>query len=43
MLNSEALVNSNISHNEFILINNVLVEFDDMEEAIKNLKSYQIY
>ena len=43
MLNSKALVNSNISHDEFILINNVLVEFDDMEEAIKNLKSYQIY
>ena len=33
---SKALIDSNISHNEFVLINNVLKEFYDMEEEIKN-------
>ena len=36
---SKALINSNISHNEFILINNVLKEYDDMKEEIKKLKT----
>ena len=35
VLISKALINSNISHNEFILINNVLKEFYDMKEEIK--------
>ena len=35
---AKALIDSNISHDEFILINNVLKEFDDMKEDIKNLK-----
>ena len=32
----KALVDSNISHNEFISVNNVLKEYDDMKEEIKN-------
>ena len=35
---AKALIDSNISHDEFILINNVLKEFDNMKEDIKNLK-----
>ena len=31
----EGLIDSNISHNEFVLINNMLKEFDDMKEEIK--------
>ena len=31
-----ALINSNISHDEFVLINNVLKEYDDMKEKKKN-------
>ena len=36
VLISKALVNSNISHDEFILINNVPKEFDDIKEQINN-------
>ena len=32
----KALIDSNISHDEFALINNVLKEFYDMKEEIKN-------
>ena len=32
---SKALIDSNISHDEFALINNVLKEFYDMKEEIK--------
>ena len=32
---SEALIDSNISHDEFLLIN-VLIEFYDVKEEIKN-------
>ena len=39
VLISKALKNSNISHNEFVLINNVLNEYVNMEEEIKNLKT----
>ena len=39
VLISTALIDSNIRHNEFILINNVLKEHDDMKEEIKNLKT----
>ena len=36
-LNSiEVLVSSNISHDEFVLIDNVLKEYDEMREEIKN-------
>ena len=36
ILTSKSLTDSNISHNEFALINNVLKEFYDIKEEIKN-------
>ena len=33
---SQALINSNISHDEFVLINDVLKGFYDMIEGIRN-------
>ena len=39
VLISKALIDSVISHDEFVLINNVLNEYDDMKEEIKNLKT----
>ena len=36
---SKILINSNISHYEYVLINNVLKEYDDMKEEIKTLKT----
>ena len=38
VLISKTLIDSNLSHNEFVLINNVLKEYDKMKEEIKNLK-----
>ena len=35
---SKALIDSNISHKEFVLINNVLKEYDDLKEK-KNVKT----
>ena len=35
---SKVLIYSLISHDEFILINNVLKEYNEMKEEIKNLK-----
>ena len=35
----KALKEWNINHDEFVLINNVLKEYEDMEEEIKNLKT----
>ena len=40
---SKALKNSNISHDEFILINNVLKEYDNMKEETKDLKKVLFY
>ena len=37
---SKALINSYISHDKFDLINNVLKEYEDMKEQIKDLKIY---
>ena len=39
VLVSKPLIDSNISHDEFVLINNVLKEYDNMKEEIKNLKT----
>ena len=39
VLISKALIDSNISHDEFVFINNVLKEFYDMKEEIKNSNS----
>ena len=36
---SKSLIDSNISHHEFVLINNVLKEYDEVKEEIKNLKT----
>ena len=36
ILTSKALIDSNINHDEFVLINNVPKEFDDMKGEIKN-------
>ena len=38
VLISKALINSVISHDEFVL-NNVLTEYNKMKEEIKNLKT----
>ena len=35
---SNALIDSNINYDEFVLVNNVLGEYDDMEEQSKFLK-----
>ena len=35
-LTSKALIDSNISHDEFVLINNVLKKFYVMKKEIKN-------
>ena len=39
VLTSKALINSNISHDEFVLIHYVLRECDKMKEEIKNSKT----
>ena len=36
VLISKALTDSNISHDEFVLINNALKEYQKMKEEIKN-------
>ena len=40
VLISKALIDSVISHDEFVLINNVLKEYNEMKEDVKNLKTY---
>ena len=39
VLISKALIDSNISHDEPVLINNEIKEYDKMKEEIKNLKT----
>ena len=39
VLVSKALINSNVSPDEFVLINNVLKQYDDIKEEIKKLKT----
>ena len=36
---SRVLINSYISHDEFVLVNNVLRKYSDMKEEIKNLET----
>ena len=38
VLISKSLIDSNISHNEFVSINNVLKEYEEMKGETKNLK-----
>ena len=40
ILISKPLVDSNVNHDEFVLINNVPKKFDDNKEEIKNFKLY---
>ena len=44
---SKALIDTNISQDEFALINNLLKEYNDMKEEIKNYndkqKNFMIY
>ena len=39
VLISKVLIDSNISHDDFSLINKVLKEYDNVKEEIKNLKN----
>ena len=39
VLISKALIDSNISDDEFVLINNMLKEYNKMKEKMKNLKT----
>ena len=39
VLISKALIHSNVIHNEFVLINNTLKEYNEMKEEITNLKT----
>ena len=39
VLINKALIDSNISHDEFILINNALKEYDKLKEEIKYKKT----
>ena len=39
VLISKALIDSNISHDGFVLINNALKEYDNMKEEIKTLNN----
>ena len=43
VLISNVLINSNISHDEFVLINNVMKEFYDVKEEIKSSKKFKLY
>ena len=43
VLISKALINSQVSYDEFVLINNVPTEYDDTKEEIKNLKIYTVH
>ena len=40
VLNSKVLIDSVISHDEIILINNVIKEYEEMKVEIKNLETY---
>ena len=39
VLISMVVINTNFSHDEFVLINNVLKEYDNMKQEIKNVKT----
>ena len=39
VLISKALIDLVVSHDEFVLTNNVLKEYNEMKEKIKNLKT----
>ena len=39
VLFSKTLIVSYISHDEFVSVNNVLIEYNEMKEEIKNLET----
>ena len=39
----KALFDWNISHDEFVLVNNALKEYYDMKEEIKDLKTWTVH
>ena len=43
VLISDPLANLVISHDEFVLINNMLKEYNEMKEEIENLKAESVY
>ena len=43
VLISKASINSVINHDELVLINTVLKEYDKMKEEIKNFKTWSVY
>ena len=43
VLISKALTDSVISHDEFVLINNMIKEYNKMKEEIKNLETWVVY
>ena len=43
VLISKALIDSNISHDKFVLMNNVLKEYNEMKDEIKNLKTETVH
>ena len=40
---SKALIDSIISHDEFVLINDVLKEYNEMKKEIRCLMTYSVY
>ena len=40
---SKAYIDSNTSHDEFVLINNLLKEYGNMKKAIKNFKTQKVH
>ena len=43
VLTSKALIDSNISHDEFVLINNFLKEYNKMKEEIKFIEDFSLF
>ena len=43
VLISNALIDTVLSHDEFVLIDNVLKEYNEMKGEIKNLKTYIVH
>ena len=42
VLISKALIDSSISHDDFVLINNVQKKYSNMKEEMKNLKTWSV-
>ena len=42
ILMSKALIDTNITHDELVSINNVSKEYDDIKEEVRNLKNLTV-